>query len=201
MLMAMMTGRQAPSSLAAITALENIKLFRFKGFLLQVSGPGTRPGTASLLCVILIMNTGLWLADESVLGSWLVAQWHECQWHNINDLTSSSASVSSLWKPSINMKSKAEPRTSCLQTTVERASVTFVTWSHSCHAGTVCRPGCPVSHPLETDMKHGTIERDWYQLEKHETCNYIALRGRAGPQTSDMYEETRSSKRSLININ
>ena len=104
MLMAMMTGRQAPSSLAAITALENIKLFRFKGFLLQVSGPRARPGTAALHCVILIMNTGLWLADESVLGSWLVAQWHECQWHNIHDLTSSSASVSSLWKTSIKWK-------------------------------------------------------------------------------------------------
>lgn len=90
MLMRMMTGRQAPSSLAAITALENIKLFRFKGFLLQVSGPRARPVTAALLSVILIMNTGLWLVSESVLGSWLAAQWHEYQWHNFNDLTSSS---------------------------------------------------------------------------------------------------------------
>ena len=93
MLMTMMTGRQAPSSRAAITALENIKLFRFKGFLLQVSGPRARPGTAALLCVILIMNTGLWLVSESVLGSWLAAQWHEYPWHNFHDLTSSSASV------------------------------------------------------------------------------------------------------------
>ena len=88
MLMMTVTGRQAPSSWAAITALENIKLFRFKRFLLQ--GPA---GPAPPWSWILVSD---WSEILILASDWLLSGM------NTSDTTSMiqqvPASVSSFYK-------------------------------------------------------------------------------------------------------
>ena len=160
MLMMMMTGRQAPSSWAAITALENIKLFRFKRFLLQ--GPEPSPPWSWIL-----------VSDWSVIlisaSDWMPTCMHT------SDTTSMiqqvPASVSSFYKTLKKLGKSI--RTLCARLCCDEFHCliahcdTHITYNMDIVQGWVSGE----SRPQARDMKHGTIERDWYQLGKHETCN------------------------------